>query len=175
MRTVALGKGSLGRNKSGSISKNIDKRGESQDPEDYVHYVVKWKGMQASEVTWQYWKYIKQYYVDAAEDLWQRQRPPTAEKVKFISERPHQHVKNFKKLSFLLSFGVSKVKRRVADILKHFSEVMTEASSSSNNGDDDNEIPALHIHGYQLEVMNWLIQDWWNRRSCILAEDMGLG
>ena len=29
MITVALGKGSLGRNKSGSISKNIDKRGES--------------------------------------------------------------------------------------------------------------------------------------------------
>ena len=43
--TVDLGKVSLGSNKSGSISKNIDQSDESWDPEDYVHYVVKWKGM----------------------------------------------------------------------------------------------------------------------------------
>ena len=84
-------------------------------------------------------------------------------------------MKNFKKLSFLLSFGVSKVKRRVADILKHFSEVMTEASSSSNNGDDDNEIPVLQLCGYQLKGLNLLLLIWWNRCSFILVDEMGLG
>ena len=46
--TVALEKGSLGRNTSGSISKNIDHSDESCDLEDYVCCVVKWKGMQTS-------------------------------------------------------------------------------------------------------------------------------
>ena len=47
MTTVALGKGSLGRNKSGSISENMYQSDETWDPEDYLCYVVKWKGMQA--------------------------------------------------------------------------------------------------------------------------------
>ena len=65
--TVALGKVLLGRKNSGSISKNIYQSDDSWDPEDYVSYVVKWKGMQASEVTWEYWRKIRQYYLDAAE------------------------------------------------------------------------------------------------------------
>ena len=56
--TVDLGKGSLGRNKNGSISENIDQSDESWDPEDYVHYVVKWKDMKESDVIWEYWKEI---------------------------------------------------------------------------------------------------------------------
>ena len=51
MTTIALGKGSLGKDKSGLISENIDQNYESWDPEDDVRYVVKWKGMQAPEVT----------------------------------------------------------------------------------------------------------------------------
>ena len=43
--------------------------------------------------------YIKQEYVDASEDFWQRQRPPTAEEVKSISELPHPHVRDFRNLS----------------------------------------------------------------------------
>ena len=70
MTSFALGKGSLGRNKSGSISKNIDQSDESWYPKDYVRYVVKWKGMQASEVKWEYWKDINQDYVDAADNFW---------------------------------------------------------------------------------------------------------
>ena len=46
--TVALGKGSFGRNKSGSISENIDQSDESWYPEDYLCYVVKWTDMQSS-------------------------------------------------------------------------------------------------------------------------------
>ena len=44
---------------SGSIRENIYKSDESWYPEDYVHYVDNWKIIQASEVTWEYWKYIK--------------------------------------------------------------------------------------------------------------------
>ena len=98
---IALGKVLLGRKNSGSISKNIYQSDESWDPEDYVSYVVKWKGMQASEVTWEYWKKIRQYYVDAEEEFCQRQRPTTSKEVKSISERPHPHVRDFKKFSVL--------------------------------------------------------------------------
>ena len=122
MTTVSLGKVLLGRKNSGSISKNIYQINESWYPVDYVRYVVKWKGMQASEVIWDYWKDIKQYYLDTAEDFWQWQIPPTAEEVKSISERPHPYVRYFKKLSVSPSFGVSKVKRPVDDIGKHLSE-----------------------------------------------------
>ena len=54
MTTVASRKGSLGGNKSGSISNNIDQSDGSWYPEYYVSCVVKWKGMQASEFTWEY-------------------------------------------------------------------------------------------------------------------------
>ena len=103
MTTVSLGKVLLGRKNSGSISKNIYQINESWYPKYYVRYVVKWKGMQASEVTWEYWKKIKQDYVDLSEEFWQRQQPTTVEKVKPISERPHPHVRYFKKLSVLPS------------------------------------------------------------------------
>ena len=71
MTTVSLGKGLLGRKKSGSTSENIYQSNESWDPEDYVRYVVKWKGIEESEVIWDYWKDIKQDYVDAAEEFCQ--------------------------------------------------------------------------------------------------------
>ena len=71
MTTVALGKGSIERKKSGSIRQIIDQSNESWDPEDCVRYVSKRKGMQSSEVTWEYWKDLKQDYVDVAEDSWQ--------------------------------------------------------------------------------------------------------
>ena len=70
MTIVALGKGSLGSNKSGPIGENIDQSDESWDPEYCVSYVVKYKGMQASEATWEYLKDTNQDYLDAAEDSW---------------------------------------------------------------------------------------------------------
>ena len=48
MTNVALGKDSLVRNKSVSISDIIDQNDKSWDLEYYVHYLVKWKGMQVS-------------------------------------------------------------------------------------------------------------------------------
>ena len=84
-------------------------------------------------------------------------------------------MRDFKKISVSPSFGVSKVKRPVADIGKHLSEEVVAASYSLNNDDNDNEIPALQLRGYQLEGVNWLLWNWRNRRSCILADEMGLG
>ena len=66
-------------------------------------------------------------------------------------------MRDFKKISVSPSFGVSKVKRPVADIGKHFSSEVAAASSSSKNGDDGNEIPALQLRGYQLKGVNWLL------------------
>ena len=76
---------------------------------------------------------------------------------------------------FLPSFGVSKVKRPGAYIGKHLSAEVAAAPSSLNNGDNDNEIPALQLRGHQLEGVKGLLCNWWNRRSCILADEMGLG
>ena len=116
-------------------------------------------------MTWEYCKDIKKDYVDTVEEFWQRQRPPTSGEVKSISERPHPHVGDFKNISVLLSFGVSKVRLPVSDIGEHLSVEVEAASSSSKNGDDDNEIPALHLRGYQLEGVNWLLWNWCNCRS----------
>ena len=84
-------------------------------------------------------------------------------------------MRDFKKISVLESFGVSKVKRPVADIEKNLSAEVAAASYSSNNGHNDNEIPELQFPGYQLEGVNWLRWYWWNRCSYIFADYMGLG
>ncbi len=62
-------------------------------------------------------------------------------------------------------FGVSATKRRVAishdgkgDVLK--------------NGDDEESPSPLRLRNYQLEGVNWLLWNWWNRRSCILADEV---
>ena len=69
--------------------------------------------------------------MDASEYFCHQQRPSTAEEMKSTSEQIHSHVKYFKKLSVLLSFGVSKVKQPVDDIGKHLSEEVASNSSSS--------------------------------------------
>ena len=83
----------------------------------------------------------------SAEEFCQRQRPPTAEEVNYILERQHTHVREFKKLSVLPPFGVSKVKQSVDYIGKHLSAEVAEASSSSNNGDNNGGIPAIQLRG----------------------------
>ena len=105
-------------------------------------------------------KDIKQYHVDAAEAFCQQQLPTTSEEVKSISEWPHPHERDFRKLSISPSFGVSKVKRQFSDIGKHLIAEVEAASYSSNNGDDDNKIPALQLCGYQIEGVNWLLWNW---------------
>jgi len=134
------------------------------DPEDFVRYVVKWKGMQYSEMTWEYWLNIKRDAVDHAEDFWHRQKAPNVEDIQKLP--PHPHVRDFRKLTESPAFGISKFERKIADLGDGF---------QLEGQDDEKEVVDFRLRSYQLEGVNWLLFNWWNRRSCILADEMGLG
>ena len=110
--------------------------------------------------------------MDAAEGFWKGHCPPTSEEVKSISERSHPHVRDFNNLSVSPSFGVPKVKQPVADILKPLIAEVASDSYSLNNGDNANKVSALQLRGCQFEGVKLLLCNWWNRCSCILADDM---
>lgn len=132
---------------------------------DYVRYVVKFKGLPLSDLTWEYWLHIKSDGVEQAEDFWLRQQPP-----KKITEKKHPLLRDFKKLRESPVFGIPSRKRRIAQLdgdgkpTGKFFEV--EDGSAEN---------ALKLRSYQLEGVNWLLWNWFNKRSCILADEMGLG
>lgn len=132
------------------------------DPEDNVRYVVKWKGLPFAEMTWEYWRDIKVDAVTEAEDFWIRQRPPDEKSIQ-KSNRPHPHIRDFRKMQESPVFGISKIERPVADV----------GQSKEENTEDTDE--GLRLRSYQLEGVNWLLFNWWNKRSCILADEMGLG
>mmetsp|Transcript_6483 Transcript_6483/g.12211 ORF Transcript_6483/g.12211 Transcript_6483/m.12211 type:complete len:1937 (+) Transcript_6483:1878-7688(+) len=140
---------------------------ETWDPEDYVRYVVKWKGLSVADVTWEYWLHIKYDCVDQAEDFWLRQKvhdlPRFGSRLPYISE--------YKKLTESPCFGISTVKRHVAALPR--SE--NETSQTYDDITEDVTDTELRLRAYQLEGVNWLLWNWWNRRSCILADEMGLG
>lgn len=153
----------------GVVDKIVDECNEvgmSWDPEDNVRYVVKWKGLPYVEMTWEYWRDIKRDAVDEAEDFWYRQQAPDLELMRQCANRPHPHMRDFKKLQESPAYGVSKKPRPIAKL---------------DGDDDDTEMtvqesdPGFRLRSYQLEGVNWLLFNWWNRRSCILADEMGLG
>jgi hypothetical protein len=129
---------------------------EPWDPEDYVRYVIKWKGLQYSEMTWEYWMNIKRDAVIQAEDFWLRQRAPDPEDIRKLP--PHPHMREFRKLSESPVFGVSKVPRPVADL----------GDGNCVDEDEGKEEREFKLRSYQLEGVNWLLFNWWNKRSCIL-------
>jgi len=129
---------------------------EAWDPEDNVRYVVKWKGMPYADVTWEYWRDIKRDAVVQAEDYWYRQRSPPD-----IPRVPHPHIRDFKKLQESPVFGLSTRKRRCIGY--------------DDNNINDDSFEGFKLRSYQLEGVNWLLFNWWNRRSAILADEMGLG
>lgn len=133
------------------------------DPEDNVRYVVKWKGLQYSEMTWEYWINIKRDAVTQAEDFWIRQQAPDPEEI--LKLPGHPHMRDFRKLVESPAFGVSKVPRPTADLGDGF--IVED--------DDEKEEREFKLRSYQLEGVNWLLFNWWNKRSCILADEMGLG
>lgn len=134
------------------------------DPEDYVRYVVKWKSLQYSEMTWEYWKDIKREAVNQAEDFWFRQKAPSMEELRHIQSKSHPHIREFRKLTESPAFAISKRDRPVADLGDGFED----------SKDDQDEKPGsgFLLRSYQLEGVNWLLFNWWNKRSCILADEM---
>jgi SNF2 family DNA or RNA helicase len=133
------------------------------DPEDNVRYVVKWKGLPYSEMTWEYWRDIKRDAVDEAEDFWYRQQAPDPNDPALYPVHPHMQL--FRKLQESATYGISSRDRPVADL-----EGLQRANSLSIGDDDDNDNnPGFRLRSYQLEGVNWLLFNWWNKRSCILA------
>jgi hypothetical protein len=144
----------------------VNDQEEEWDPEDNVRYIVRWKGLQLTDITWEYWADIKRDFVDEVEDFWLRQKAPTPVEVNKISKASHPHPRDFKKMNESPVFGVSSVVRPIAKL----------------DGEEDLDLtidkdPGVEykLRGYQLEGVNWLTWNWYNSRSCILADEMGLG
>jgi chromodomain-helicase-DNA-binding protein 7 len=140
------------------------------DPEDNVRYVVKWKGLPYADITWEYWRDIKYDAVEEVEDFWYRQVPPDLDYARQCFNRPHPHMKDFKKLQVSRTYGVSNKPRPVAKL--SIDKVDNENIDFSSATEPES---GFRLRSYQLEGLNWLLFNWWNRRSCILADEMGLG
>ena len=138
------------------------------DPEDNVRYIVRWKGLQLTDITWEYWADIKRDFVDEVEDFWLRQKAPTPVEAKKISNAYHPHPRDFKKMNESPMFGVSSVERPIA-------KLGGEEDLDLTHDKDPGPGVEYKLRGYQLEGVNWLTWNWYNKRSCILADEMGLG
>ena len=136
------------------------------DPEDNVRYIVRWKGLQLTDATWEYWIDIKRDFVNEVEDFWRRQKPPSSKKMKEMIQEKHPHPRSFKKMKESPVFGISTAKRSVA---KLEDDKEDDYDSSTNEEDEGSE---LTLRGYQLEGVNWLLWNWYNQRSCILADEV---
>jgi hypothetical protein len=145
---------------------DIHRNDEPWDPEGNVRYVVKWKGLPWADLTWEYWRDIKRDAVDEAEDFWYRQKPPSPQLIKEIVNKPHPHIRDFRKLQDSATYGITSRIRPVAKLGDGL-DVTEEEESEAKQG--------FRLRSYQLEGVNWLLFNWWNKRSCILADEMGLG
>jgi hypothetical protein len=133
---------------------------EIWDPEDFVRYVVKYKSLPMAELHWEYWKDLKHDYVEFVEDFWYRQLEPKAEE---IFSKPHPEIQDFRKLTESPLFGICTNRPRpVFD----FDEGAVKDSTAD---EQDKTSSALQLRSYQLEGVNWLLWNWFNKRSCILA------
>ena len=124
------------------------------DPEDNVRYIVHWKGLPYAEITWEYWRDIKRDAVALVEDYWYRQKAPAGG----YQSKPHPHVRDFKKLQESPVFGLSDRPRPTIG----YDEPLK----------DEDAFEGFKLRAYQLEGVNWLLFNWWNKRSCILADEM---
>lgn len=136
------------------------------DPEDNVRYVVKWKGLQYAEITWEYWRDIKRDAVDEAEDFWDRNKAPSETEITKIIGRRHPHVRDFRKLTVSPEFAVSCRPRPVADLGDGFT------AETKVDEDDKESTEGFKLRSYQLEGVNWLLWNYFNNRSCILADEV---
>ena len=143
----------------------LDMMKEEWDPEDNVRYIVRWKGLQLTEATWEYWADIKRDFVDEVEDFWLRQRAPSPDEVEEMSKERQPHPRSFKKLNESPVFGISNIVRPIA-------KLDDDGGGDSEPPSDAVEESVLKLRSYQLEGVNWLLWNWYNRRSCILADEM---
>lgn len=116
----------------------------SDDPENEVKYLVKWRGLSYADCTWERFEDIKSYYQEVWY-FWQIQKPPKLP----LNCNPNPTLQEYKKLETSPIFGLSKL----------FPE--------ENSYDE-----GLRLRDYQLEGVNWLLWNWWHKRSCILADEM---
>ena len=101
--------------------------------------------------------------MDEAEDFWIRQKPPDDMACsKHI--QAHPHMQYFKKIQESPVYGPSKHKRLVAKSVS--------GPSLPKEDEDEPTNPGFRLRSYQLEGVNWLLFNWWNQRSCILADGM---
>lgn len=146
---------------------DVAKADEPWDPEDNVRYVVKWKGLPYSEITWEFWRDIKADAVDEAEDFWFRQKTPDQSEVNKMLNRVHPHIRDFRKVQASPQYGMSQRERPVGDI--------GDGVPMKTDEDEADPERGFRLRSYQLEGVNWLLFNWFNKRSCILADEMGLG
>jgi hypothetical protein len=144
---------------------DIDKDDPPWDPEDNVRYVVKWKALPYAEMTWEYWRDIKHDAVEEVEDFWHRQSAPDPEEVKRLASVPHPHIRDFRKIQTSPPYGISKRVRPIAKL---------GDGLDAHEEDDKDASQGFQLRSYQLEGVNWLLFNWWNHRSCILADGMYL-
>jgi SNF2 family DNA or RNA helicase len=114
----------------------------------------------------EYWKDIKRDAVDEVEDFWLRQRAPELEEARVAANRPHPNIRDFNKIEESPAYGRSKKIRPVSRL---------EGDESAYAATGIETDPGFRLRSYQLEGVNWLLFNWWNRRSCIIADEMGLG
>jgi SNF2 family DNA or RNA helicase len=133
------------RKATASIDSYSDEGGD--DDVNDIRYFVKWRGQPYSECTWERWEDIKSYYSEVW-TFWQFQKPP---KLPILSNNTPA-LSEYRKLEKSPMFGVSKM--------------LPQAETP--NGFED----GLKLRDYQLEGVNWLLWNWWHKRSCILADEM---
>ncbi len=129
-----------------------------------MRYVVKWKGLQVSEITWEYWLHIKHDSVTPVEDFWIRQQAPDPHEFQ-LTLKEHPHIREYKKLLESPKFGTPSARGSIG----------IKSSSNDESGQNSEDSAALCLRTYQLDGVNWMLWNWWNKRSCILADEMGLG
>ena len=119
------------------------------DQWDLVLYIVRWKGLEMTEATWEYWSDIKRDFVDEVEDFWLRREELTNEEVKQLVKNISPCPEHFNKLETSPTYGISNVKCRIAKL----------------DDEDDDNVPCedageklvLMLRTHQLVGVNWLL------------------
>jgi SNF2 family DNA or RNA helicase len=79
--------------------------------------------------------------------------------------RPHPLVRDFRKLPNSPVFAISRHPRPMADLGDGFKDETKEEDE-----EDKESSQGFQLRSYQLEGVNWLLFNWFNKRSCILAD-----